>query len=247
MRFVISADGCENIVLRSQKPGNGIGYWILQDGLKGWFGTPDVRESSVERKMTDGDLFPGRITQGARVLTFECAACCESAVEAAHAIDNINGLVGKRLTIVGQDANNERTVCGYLAEDPDPDYKSDAVTVFFSLIVTCPDPLKYSDWVTFTQSGGSVEVVNGGNAPSYPKVHVDKSGDNPITYMTLTYKGRQVTWTGSANSLDLDFADMVPSAGTVSMDNAFAIDPGQQTVTVSSNGLVTLYIRSAWR
>ena len=36
MRFVISADGCENIVLRSQKPGNGIGYWILQDGLKGW-------------------------------------------------------------------------------------------------------------------------------------------------------------------------------------------------------------------
>lgn len=247
MRFVISADGCENLVLRSQLPNNAIGYWIVQDGLKGWFGTPDVRESPVERKMSDGDLFPGRITQGARILTFECAACCESAIEAAHAVDNINGFVGKKLTIIGEDASGDRVVYGFLAEDPAPEYKSDAKTVVFTLIVKCPDPFKYSDWTTFTQSGGTITAINGGNAPSYPKIHVDKSGDSPITYMTLTHNGRQVTWTGSANSLDLDFADMVPSTGTVSMDNAFTIEPGKQTVTVSSNGLVTLYIRSAWR
>lgn len=247
MRFVISADGCKSLVLRSSRPDNGIGYWILQDGIKGWFGSPDVREDAVERMMSDGDLFPARITQGARVLTLDVGACCESAIEAAKLLDDVNALIGKRLTVTGHDAHNERTVYGFIAEDIAPEFKSETEIVTFTLIIKCPDPLKYSDWLTFVQSGGTVKAINGGNAPSLPKIHVDGVSGNNVTYVTLTHGGRTVSWTGNVASFDLDFADMVPSAGTVSIDNAFEIEPGEQSVTVSSNGLVTLYIRSAWR
>ena len=247
MRFVITADNCEALVLRTSRPINKIGYWIAKDGLDGWFGSPDVRESPVTRSMSDGDMFPPRLTQGARIITFEVIACCESAIEAAKAVDNANAFIGKQLTVMGEDASGIRIVQGYLAQDPSPVFMSDGVTVTFTLIVKCPDPYKYSNWVTFTQSGGTVKAINGGNADSYPKVHVDGVGGNNVTYMTLTHNGKNVTWSGNAASFDLDFADMVPSSGTVSVDNAFAIEPGEQTVTVSSNGLVTLYIRSAWR
>ena len=243
MRFVISADNCETLVLRSQVPGNEIGYWILQDGIHGWFGTPDVRESPIERKMSDGELFPPKITQGARVLTIDACAVCESALEAAKVIDHVNAFVGKKLTIVGEDANGPRTVYGFLAEDPSPEYRYDDV-VMFTLIVQCPDPYKYSEWMAFAQSGTKVDVINNGNVPSYPKVHAEGSS---MSYLTLTYNSQQVSWTGSADTLDIDFADMAPSTGTVSVDNAFAIDPGAHSVTVSSNGTVTLYVRSAWR
>lgn len=247
MRFTITADGCEPLVLRSQVPGNQIGWWVIQGGLRGWFGTPDVREDATQRKMSDGDLFPPRITQGARILTIDVAAITESAIAAAKVVDDVNAFIAKKLTIVGEDANGARTVYGFLAEDPAPVYMSDGVTVLFTLIIKCPDPYKYSDWLTFVQYGGNVKVINGGNAPSYPKIHVEGQSGNNVTYMTLAHAGRQVTWTGNAASFDLDFADMVPSSGTVSIDNAFAIEPGEQTVTVTSNGLVTMYIRSAWR
>jgi len=247
MRFVISADGCKDLVLRTSVPKNKIGYWIVKDGISGWFGTPDVREDAVERSMSDGDLYPARITQGARILTLDIAACCESALEAAKTVDDVNAFVGRRLTVSCEEANGQRIVYGFLAEDPSPEYKPDGKAVLMSLIIKCPDPYKYSNWMEFTQSGTKINVINGGNAPSLPKVHVEKSGDSNVTYMTLTYKGRQVSWTGSAAFFDLDFADMVPSTGTVSVDNAFAIDPGNQEVTVSCNGVVTMNLRSAWR
>lgn len=247
MRFVISADGCKDLVLRSQQPKNKIGYWILQDGIKGWFGTPDVREDAVSRSMSDGELFPQRITQGARVITLDVAACCESAVEAANTIDEVNAFIGKKLTVSCEEANGQRIVYGFLAEDTAPEYKPDGKAVLFTLIIKCPDPYKYANWMEFSQSGTKIKVINGGNASSYPKVHVEKSGDSPVTYMTLTYSGKQVSWTGSANSFDLDFADMVPSTGTVSVDNAFSIPPGEQEVSVTANGIVTMYLRSAWR
>jgi len=247
MRFTITADGCKPLVLRSQVPGNKIGWWIVQGGLQGWFGTPDVREDATSRDMSDGDLFPPRITQGARILTIDVAAICKSAVEAVQVVDDVNAFIGKKLTIVGEDATGQRIVSGFLAQDPSPEYMPDGTTVTFTLIIKCPDPYKYSNWVTFTQSGGTVKAINGGNADSYPKVHVEGVGGNNVTYMTLTHNGKNVTWSGNASSFDLDFADMVPSSGTVSVDNAFAIEPGEQTVTVSSNGSVTLYIRSAWR
>lgn len=247
MRFVISADGCSDLVLRSALPGNRLGYWIVKDGISGWFGTPDIREDAVERRMSDGELFPPRITQGARILTLDVACCCESALEAARAVDDVNAFVGRRLTVSCEEANGQRIVQGFLAQDPSPQYMADGKAVLMTLIIKCPDPYKYSNWMEFPQSGGKINVINGGNAPSYPKVHVEKSGDSNVTYMTLTYRGRQVSWTGSAASFDLDFADMVPSTGTVSVDNAFAIDPGSQEVTVSCNGIVTMNLRSAWR
>ena len=247
MRFTITADGCEPLILRSQVPGNQLGWWIIQGGIRGWFGSPDVREDAIERKMSDGDLFPPRITQGARVITLDVAAICESSIEAVKTVDAVNAFIGRKLTILGEDASGAKTVYGFLAEDTAPQFLADGVTVLFTLIIKCPDPYKYGEWTTFTQYGGNVHVINGGNAPSYPKVHVAGQNGNNVTYMTLSHAGRQVTWTGNAPSFDLDFADMVPSVGTVSIDNAFAIEPGEQVVTVSSNGLVTMYIRSAWR
>ncbi|MCT6918122.1 MAG: hypothetical protein M3Z49_02795, partial [Bifidobacteriales bacterium] len=61
--------------------------------------------------------------------------------------------------------------------------------------------------------------------------------------------GRQVAWQGSADSLDLDFRDMIPSAGELVQEQAFRLPPGSSVIqyTVSPGARLTVTFRPAWR
>ena len=56
-----------------------------------------------------------------------------------------------------------------------------------------------------------------------------------------------ITWNGSAETLDLDFADMQPSSGAIVLDNAFEIPSGRVALAVACDGEVTITVKSAWR
>ena len=69
-----------------------------------------------------------------------------------------------------------------------------------------------------------------------------------MTFLHLELGDQGITWNGSAETLDLDFADMQPSSGAIVLDNAFEIPPGQSNIAVSSDGLhVAVTVKSAWR
>jgi phage-related protein len=246
MRFTIISDDGSRIVLRDQRLDQK--GWYLGSTIKGWFGSPAPREDTTESVGRDGDFWPTTITQGGRTVTLSGVILARSALELARAIDQVNGLMGHTLTIEAEDAHGLRIAEGYLSDDPDPQILGDEDKATFDLIITVPDPHKYGRWAAYNMPFvGSVSIRNNGNVPSYPKINITPIYGQKVTYLTLTCAGKTVSWTGSTDELTLDLAEMVPSSGTVTIDNAFALQPGTNQVTISTDGYATLYTRDAWR
>lgn len=244
MRFTITSEATgRSIVLRDQRNENEIGVWLLEDGVSGWFGTPAPREDPVSRLMSDGDYLPDALTQGSRIVTLHGYAAFGTTIECAAFVDRINSFMCQRVTVICDDAHGRRMASGYISDDPAPALYSDEVSLRFTLIITCPDPAKYGEPHRFTPSGGWVMVVNEGNVGTYPIIHVD----GHVTRLMLALGERQVNWVGDADGLDIDFRDMQPSSGAIVLDNAFAIPPGRSALAVTSDGSVTVTVKSAWR
>ena len=227
MRFTVTSETTgRSIVLRDQRNENEIGVWLLEDGVSGWFGTPAPREDPISRLMSDGDYLPDLLTQGARIVTLHGYAFFDTTIECAAFVDLVNSFLCQRVTVICDDAHGRRMVRGYISDDPSPELYSDEISLRFTLIITCP-----------------VMVTIEGNVGTYPIVHVD----GPVTRLMLALGQQQVNWTGEAEELDIDFRDMQPSAGAVVLDNAFTIPPGRSALSVTSDGRVTVTVKSAWR
>lgn len=134
---------------------------------------------------------------------------------------------------------------GFLADDPSPRLLGKESKLAFDLIITCPDPVKRGDPVRYTASVGKCAVRNEGNTGAWPSVRVT----GQVTFLTLSLGGHSVTWSGSADDLSLDFADMVPSSGAVTVDDAFQVPPGKSEISVSCNSgaTVAVTVAPAWR
>lgn len=243
MRFVVTSDRGNVVVLRDGQLGNEVGVWLLQDGVEGWHGTPPPREGAIERSMTDADFMPRTLTQGSRTVTLHGCGVFETSIEAAAFMASVNGMMGVPLTVMCEDASGRKHARGFLADDPAPQLLAGEQAVMFTFVITCPDPKKYGREMQYKPSGGWCMVVNEGNTGTYPVVHVD----GPVSMLHLELGSQGVTWNGSAESLDLDFADMQPSSGSIVLDNAFEIPPGRSAMAVSCDGAVTVTVRSAWR
>lgn len=243
MRFVLTNGAGRSIVLRDSRNENGVGVYLLEDGVDGWFGTPAIREEPITRNQADGDYMPSTMTQGARIVTLRGYGAFDSTVECAAFCDLLNSFICQSLTLSCEDSHGRRSAKCFISDGPEIDLFPDEQSLQFTIIVTCPDSRKYGNPVTFTPSGGWCMVTNEGNCGSYPIVHVE----GHITNMTLKLGDQQVTWTGNAESLDIDFRDMQPSSGAIVMDNAFEIPPGDSALAVTCDGALTVTVKPAWR
>lgn len=241
MRFSVRSPDDE-IILGTARDGQRGWYLASCDG---WEGTPAPREKAESASGRDGDLWPSMLTQGARTLTLSGFARCESAVEGARAAARVNALFGQPLEVVGEGADGRRRVRGFLADDPRVRLAKRGAIVAFDLVISCPDPHRYGDPLTFRAAGGVCKVANEGNIGAWPVVEAA----GPLTFLTLSMGGQRVSWSGSAQSLVLDFADMEPSTGIVTYDDAFQVPPGRSDVAVSCNSgaSVALTVAPAWR
>ena len=242
MRFTIKPERGDDLVLheKSYKTGD-VGYWLMSSRLRGWFETPAAREQPTAGATTDGDWWPVRLTQGARVLTIPGLADCVSSIEANRLIDNLNALFGQNLTVVGETAGGTRMVTGYMSDSPTITVYADHTTVEFDLTITCPDPLMYGKLKRITPVSNYFKVLNEGNVSVWPAFEVTGA-----TYFRVEVGDQAVSWSGSGD-LVLDFADMQPNVGTVGVDNAFSIVPGMSYIQVATDGQATCLFRSAWR
>jgi len=242
MRFTITpTERGETLELRSDD--NSIGWYLT--GLDGWWGTPAPREDPEPDPMHDGDMPPESLTQGARALVLEMAARCESSVAAERLADQVCGLFGQDLVIVGEGPSGPRMLVGHLADDPKPRFAESGRLLFCAVAISCPKPSKRGREVAFRASGGSCSVVNEGNMPAWPVVRVS----GRCTSLSVSYGGQAVTWSGDAEGLVIDFATGQASAGTIGSDDAFAIPPGRHALSVSSvgGGEVSVCVAAAWR
>jgi hypothetical protein len=242
MRITIESD-VDTITLSDHwlRPDGILG--IRKNGIKGLLGTPGYKESFESKPQQDGEYWPSRLTQKARDITIDITAKRHSSVENATLTDRLCNLLGRPLTLTIHDAHGERTLTGALADDPEPTMRWSEQGFDCSLIIHCPDPHKYGDWIPYPASNGLIRVENTGNMDSWPVIRT--SG---VSRLTCSLGDRAVIWQGSTAPLTLDFADMQPSQGLVTLDDAFAIPPGRSTVAVNiDRGQMSMLVRSCWK
>ncbi len=212
----------------------------------GWYESLTVKESGIGRPQDDGDYWPSRFTLDKRVVTIRAHIVQHegsSTLELERFNDICNAMAGQRLTLIVEDVLGRRTSECYLSSQTT--WKSHLGFTNLTVIVTCPDPLKYGEPVSFAESGGLIRCRNEGTAPTWPIFHV--SGH--VTSLSLSMGESQVKWEGDENGLSIDFRDMTPSGGRIVVDLPFRIPPGSASVnvTASPGANVTMTIRPAWR
>lgn len=245
MRVTLSS-ASDTLVLSGRRLGARGDGWVEEQGIDGWFGTPAVRQEPSEAPGIDGSLMPSRLTTAHRVVTVRAHLKDLSEVGIARMCDRLAAMACERLTLTVDGPDGPRSCACYLSDGPEPAVSPRDGRASVALVLTCPDPLKYGPEVPFRAVGGACDVENPGNAPVLPRVEAD----GPVTSLALSLGGREVRWSGSGGSgLRLDFADMAPSFGRVSVDDAFRVPPGASTVLVSSAGAtaVRVYVRGGWR
>lgn len=217
---------------------------LKKDGIKGLYGSPDVREKPLDRPQMDGAYWPSRLTQGARTITLDAFSHGLSSVETMRLIDRLNDLMGRELTILVEDSAGQRTLSGWLSADPEPLMLTTQRHFAFALVITCPDPYKYGAWLWQSTQSGRVLVNNTGTAPTWLRFRAVSH----ITRLHAVWGDAEIEWEGDTASLTLDTRDMIPSAGLVTADWAMPVQPGVTQVTVDTDcTALRVGNRPAWR
>ena len=230
-------------------------YCVLEEmpkGLEGWFEPADLQSVDVSAlPQQHGTFWPESLWQSSRKLTIRgwhyASPSESSSVSAAEFRDKLAALVGTVGTVTVEDSSGVRTVTGYFPVNPVITH-TDTFLTDFSLIMTCPDPLKYGPPAQYSGTGPIV-VENSGTGD----VPFTVSASQRVTTLTVSCGGRTLEWTGNSLGLVLDTADGRPlspsgvEVGYLVQADPVRIPPGSQTVQVTANVPVTLTVRSGWK
>lgn len=222
-----------------------------EDGIEGWYDSLALRDADLESNPANhGAFLPVMRWYDSRVLTIHgvsTVAGLAGATAVGRFLDRLNAFAGETVKVTVIDELGARSVTGVVSAQI-PVTRKTTRTCEWSLIITCADPFKYGSPVVWAASGGRLVVENRGTASVLPSVTVTGSP----TAFSFALDGHEVSWTGdgAARSVELDFTDMVPSAGTVGTDDAFRIPPGRSVVTVKTTpetAVASMVVRDAWR
>lgn len=242
-------------------PGTVLG--LQPDGLEGWYEPADLRvEDQPDILGVDGSYWPEEVLLTSRILTIRGFMHAidgrASSVTVALARDRLASLVRQRLRITVEDASGAREVEGYLSSSPIIQQRTER-GIAFSLIVTCPDPLKYGAEVTASATG-TTAYYNTGNAPVAPRLEVAGLVRRVTVTQSLPdengrYVQRRFEWQGNTRGLTIDLADGTPldsdgyETGQLVWADVVRLQPGSGVVNISrepNSAVVTMAYRHGW-
>lgn len=244
MRVTVGS-GVDTLVLHDMTHRQEGGLWLTDRGIQGWWGAVKPREEGVPIPQQDGCYMPARLTSGGRTVTVNGACVASSSVDMGVLRDRINDLMNRPLTLMVSDSMGERHASCWLADDPEPGMWVDEQVFSFTLVLFCPDPLKYGRETGFTADRVWLDVENPGRVASWPRIRVE----GMVTDLSLRLGDGMVRWSGPAGGFDLDFRDMQPSSGRVLVARPFRVPPGRSRIGVEMRGYgrVRMMVRPAWR
>lgn len=230
--------------------------WVLEPDLEGWHDGAELRvEEMPEIPGMHGTFWPDEVLMGARVLTIpgyvQVRGEAGSSLGLAAARNRLLGLVGEPLTIQVIDEAGPLQVSGYLAAPPILQRRVARRRFGFSLVVRCPDPLKYGPLVHHRHTVGetSLELENSGTGD----VAFVVSAATRIRSLLVELGQNRVEWIGDATGLVLDLADGRPLApsgsetGYLVSADAVRVPPGVHALRVVADAPVTVSIRPGWK
>lgn len=231
-------------------PKSGEVFGLERDGLDGWKNGVAPRFEAPEIPGQDGSYIPDEVLLASRVLTirgFYVARKPASSLGVTAFDDLLASLVGEWLVITVHDAAGPRTVEGFVSAIP-VNARISEHRLKFTLVILCPDPLKYGPEIAYPAAGPSVSVENAGTGSVFPRFVVA----GPVRYLDVRALGRRVRWVGAATGLTLDFRDGFPLSGGVEVGSmpfaeVFRVPPGRTQIAVDSDGAVTIGVSPGWK
>lgn len=233
------------------------GTWGLAgngEGLDGWYDSADPRMGEpVENPAADGAFWPEEIRMRARVLTvrgfYSTFGSSASEITLGAARDVVSDFVGSPLRVTVSDEVGDRFVTGYVASRVVFERISD-YAFYFTLIIQCPDPVKYGPpmLVEVPAGAATVDIENNGRAFVSP-VYQARSA---IPSLLVEGGGARFEWSGASALLTLDLLEGVPRnsagtvVGTVVRGEAIRVPPGKSTLKVTASKAGYLTLRAGW-
>lgn len=228
--------------------------YLDANGLSGWYDSlqPETELSDIPGR--NGAYMPGEFHSSARTVTIRghrvryLHSDDSSDVDDAMFRERLNALALREVTLTVMDPIGVHHADAFVSASIET--QLDLGFMSFTIILSCPDPLKYGDPVSFPVSGGRVTVENLGNMPTYPIVTVQRAAG--LSFISVTNSnGNEVAWEGdgTASNVTLDFRTLMPTVGRVTVDDVFTVGPGSDLIFVSAdNGATsTVVVNPAWR
>ena len=121
--------------------GWGLASW--GDGaMEGWWEPPAPRAEAVARPQSDGAYAPASLLVGARVLTVVAHHDTTTAAAERLAREQVAAVCRGRIRVVVEEAGRVCHVRGFVSEQVRMTHRSGTRSTW-TLIITCPDPLRY--------------------------------------------------------------------------------------------------------
>lgn len=201
--------------------------------LRGWYGTPDAKVSSTERKSGHGafGVSPDSVLYRSRVVTAGVVALGGSRAEVVEAASSLSRMAGLVVSVSVDDGGVETEASGcYLEVDWDEAWAEGAMSG--TVTVVCPDPRRYgTTWHHAylrpgrLSAGGLAWAVAAPHALAWPLSWGEGGRDGTVAtlanagtataYPTITAQGDMdgITITDTATGAQLAYAAHVGQAG----------------------------------
>lgn len=220
-------------------------WWLLEDGLDGWYSRPAPRATSDPIPDFSGGYWPSRFLTTSRTLAITGAHSAEtSSLARAEAEDWVASLPDE-FSVIVEDEAGIREVRAFQSAEPDWE-RLDRATSRFTIYCTAPDPVKYGPTVRFT--GSSVE--NAGRTAVLP-LRIVTTG--PATSILVILGGHRIRWAGTATNVVIDTREgtATGASGDVTTglveDDIPLLPPGATPMTVTTDAASwRVEVRPGW-
>lgn len=231
------------------------GTWGLErDGLEGWYESVDSREGDlVAIPDANGSYWPQELFSESRVVTvrgfFSTLGTDASDVSTGTARDLVASFHKAPVRVTVSDEIGDRYVTGYVAASIQITRVSN-VLFKFSVIVNCPDPIKYGpeSIKSLPAAAAPFEVDNSGRAAVAPVIR----SVGRIRSLRVENGSGSFVWVGDTTSLTIDLREGIPrnaagaETGTVLFGEIVEIPPGRSTVSVVADQKTEFGMRAGW-
>lgn len=142
-RVVIRAQDGSQVTLDSSEPTDG---WALAEAtssnMEGWWEAPRPRAEAIDRPGASGAFAPAQLLTGPRVLTINAHHAASSEEDELRARSLISSITRQWVQIIVTEAGRTTHVRAFLSAQAKIEHWEDEGSTW-SMIFTCPDPLKY--------------------------------------------------------------------------------------------------------
>lgn len=199
--------------------------WFLESdsgGVEGWEQMATIRDQDYDQVPNgDGAYEPDVQRLDARQLTvhgvYICGPEASSLRMQAAFRRRLNMLFGQKLNITVIDEVGVRITDGWLTSAPAWE-QLDHYGARFTLDITCPNPLRYSQWKRMhaQRFWRNIRFTNYGDAPSAAIIRFS----DPVKLVHLAFKlsngaRYELKWEGDAKNLIIDTATLLPMGDAV--------------------------------